>query len=111
MRYQALNQFARIAIVENVRPRRFLHHGEKIVDVVCNPARPRQYANQTPFVISDGEFAQGTGAPADYDDDVATPDADHFAAHQPHPGKDEYVNMVRGTVVLCDVLVLTKGRA
>lgn len=88
---QPFYQLPRIVIVEHPRTGLLLTCGQDRLDHVRNAAGPQQDADQLPLVIGDCQLAKCAAASTDDHNDVATPNVDDLASHQPAAGENQHI--------------------
>src|SRR5947209_8377118 len=74
-----------IVVLDQQRAGVLAHQLRDAVEVVRDPARVAQHADQLPFVVRDGELAERPAAPAGEQHEVGAVDVVRLAPHQPGP--------------------------
>ena len=83
------DQPSRFIIVDDASAGLFVAGFQNVSHDSCNSSSSGEDADQLPFVVGNGKFAQRPCAPSHNDHDVTAADVDDFAAHQATPGDNQ----------------------
>ena len=80
-----------VIVVENTGPCVFLAYADDCFYDLSYPAGSREHTKQSPFIIGDGQFAEGTTTATYKDNDVTGADIRDLPPHETTAGVNQQV--------------------
>lgn len=100
----------RFIVVDDASAGLFVAGFQNVSHDAGNSSSSGEDADQLPFVVGNGKFAQRPCAPSHDDHDVAAANVDDFTAHQSAPSEDQDIMGEGGRFILERMLIEAQGR-